>query len=200
MMTRIASLYAVIGGAIGAVAAMAMGAVMPPGAQNEDASFGQITCPRLIVNGSGDGSVVAVHGKKGIGNLLANELGGSGTVYNIPSREGSATLSAGKHGGRVWVKRDAGDVNLFTNEHGGTVEIIGKEGVVILGTGEDGGLIGVYSKEIDGSRAVMVVNKQGGAVAICGEGDTRAVIAVNGYGNGVVNTWDKNGDALATLK
>ena len=199
-MRRKESLYAVFGGVVGAVLAMAASHVMPIGAQNGDASFGQITCTGLIVDGSVDGGVVSVHGKKGIVLLQANELGGSVSVYNIPSREGSAILSASEDGGRVWVKSKVGDVNLSTNEHGGTVEIIGKEGVVVLGTGEDSGLVGVYGKEIDKSRAVMVVNEHGGAVAIDGEGETRAVIAVNEYGDGVVNTWDKNGDCLATLK
>ena len=44
--------------------------------------------------------------------------------------------------------------------------------------------------------------KMAGLFNVYGKGntDSRAVMGVNEYGNGVVSTWDKNGDRLANLK
>ena len=44
MMNRKGSLYAVIGGCVGAVLTLAVCSVMPIGAQNGDATFGEIIC------------------------------------------------------------------------------------------------------------------------------------------------------------
>ena len=66
---------------------------------------------------------------------------------------------------------------------------------------ENGGLVTVRGK--DGERsAQMAINENGGAVSVHGRGntDSRAVMGVNEYGNGAVNTWDKNGYRLETLK
>ena len=48
----------------------------------------------------------------------------------------------------------------------------------------------------------MKADDYGGHVHVTGKGDdnSRAGMGVNEYGNGAVNTWDKNGYRLATLK
>lgn len=77
MMNRKASLYAVIGGCVGAVLTMAVCSVIPLGAQNGDATFGEITCTRLkmvdavgatlvTLDTFGNGGVVAVMAKRGM--------------------------------------------------------------------------------------------------------------------------------------
>ena len=72
----------------------------------------------------------------------------------------------------------------------------GKAAVVLRAT-EDGGYVSVFRK--DGSIAAnMDVGEHGGRIGVFGNNSniTRAVIAVNEYGNGAVSTWDKNGYLL----
>ena len=89
-----------------------------------------------------------------------------------------------KDGGRIWVNGKGGGVILKTEEHGGSITAYGKDigsttrGAVV-DVGEHGGIVGVYGKGSDKLRAIMGVNE---------------------YGNGAVDTWDKNGYRLATLK
>ena len=63
---------------------------------------------------------------------------------------------------------------------------------VKLSTAEHGGVVGVYGK---GGKAVeMEVTEHGGRIDVFNnQGENRAVMSVNEYGNGAVSTWDKQG-------
>lgn len=139
-----ASLYAVIGGVVGAVLTMAVCSVMPIGAQNGDATFGEITCTGLKVVDFEGTTKVLIHNMK-------------------------------EYGGQVSVFGKAGSVWLVTEKRGGRVAAFGKAGKVLLYTDEHGGSVSVYGK---------------------GSNESRAVMGVNEYGNGMVSTWDKNGYRL----
>ena len=57
-MRRKESVYAVIGGIVGAVLTLAVCSVMPLGAQNGNATFGEITCTKLnVVDAAGETNV-----------------------------------------------------------------------------------------------------------------------------------------------
>ena len=62
-----------------------------------------------------------------------------------------------------------------------------------------GGLVGVFDKK--GQNVVGIgISEHGGRVLVSGkDGKMRAAVGVNADGNGVVNTWDKNGYRLETL-
>ena len=87
---------------------------------------------------------------------------------------------------------------LITRDHVGLY----KDGApqIIMDSKEHGGLVIAAGK--DGGEAVMKVGEHGGRVEAHGNGSSKgqAVMAVSEYGNGVVNTWDKNGYRVATLK
>ena len=90
-------------------------------------------------------------------------------------------------------------------EDGGSVRVFGKDGGGKAGMGitEYGGSVLVLGKDGGGS-AGMIIDGNGGSVSVLGKGNTdmrmRALMGVNQYGNGAINTWDKNGYRLATLK
>lgn len=64
-------LYAVIGGVVGAILTMAVCSVMPIGAQNGDATFGEITCSRLNVVDDGGKLRVGLNADSEHGGALA---------------------------------------------------------------------------------------------------------------------------------
>ena len=70
-------------------------------------------------------------------------------------------------------------------------------------TNMTGGVISVKKTDDNDPRAVKLgIDEYGGLVEVFGKGDytSRAVMGVNQYGNGAVNTWDKNGYRLGNLK
>ena len=88
-------------------------------------------------------------------------------------------------------------MNLTTDEHGGYVDAIGKDGKLgaSLGVSEHGGRVSTYGK--DGKPAVALGNyEHGGFVKVKGKGEGEALMSINEYGNGVVFTYDKNGNPL----
>ena len=218
-MRRKAGLYAVIGGVVGAVLAMAVGHVMPIGAQNGDATFAEITCTRLNVvdaqgnsyvildtkrRGGVDGGAVGVYGKDGALVQMGpwDEHGGWLKVFGKDG--GSAQLRNDEHGGWVEVYGKGGTgslVGIGVNKHGGGFGVYGKDGgAVQIDVNEHGGRVGVLGKGERGAK--MNVDEYGGTVSVYGRGNdySRAVMGVNEYGNGAVSAWDKNGYRLATLK
>lgn len=192
------SLYAVIGGVVGAVLTLAVCSVMPIGAQNGDVTFGEITCTGLrvvdavelskiqLAYDENGGRIVVSNSKDGtVGvSMGINQEGGGGISVSSPERPVAAMISIGDDGGFVIVGPGVG-------EHGG----------VIMGVDKNGGLIHVEGK---GSTAAVQVsiNEHGGDVGVFGNGSdkTRVRMSVSEYGNGVVSTWDKNAYRLATLK
>ena len=142
MMNRKGSLYAVIGGCVGAVLTLAVCSVMPIGAQNGDATFGEIICTGLKVVDAkenvriwlrayeGEDGRIWVWGKGGSAvELRANEDGGA--VF-VEGRGWAAGLNTDEYGGRVWVNGKGSNKSraaLSVNEHSnGTVSTWDKNG------------------------------------------------------------------------
>ena len=174
-MNRKASLYAVIGGVVGAVVTMAVCSVMPIGAQNGNATFGEITCTGLKVVDA-----------EGIGRIVLDTLPNNGRI-EVTGAMGSVWLATNNNdGGIIWVRGKLGGVWLDDGDD----------------EYSDGGRVKVYSRSDYQKSATLGVNEHGGSVEFYGKGidKTRAAMGVNEYGNGAVNTWDKNGYRLATLK
>ena len=147
---------AVVGGCVGALMTMALGLVLPLGAQNEarDAEFGTITCTELnVVNSAGKtlvwlntGGVDWVEDRNGELSPVGHERGGRIMVYGengtrvhlsgsvlVAHRDfGYASMSINEHGGQVYVLGkdgligDAGSVRIENDEHGGKVRVLGK--------------------------------------------------------------------------
>ena len=93
-MNRKASLYAVIGGVVGAVLTMAVCSVLPLGAQNGDATFGKITCTKLnVVDAEGNiGVSLDNQGYYG-GNVFV--WGEDGGMCGCTTRNAAGVLSYG---------------------------------------------------------------------------------------------------------
>ena len=193
-MKRREVLFAVIGGVVGAVLVMAVGAIAPLGAQSQSDSFGEITCTglkvvdsdgrmQIILSATSSRGSVLVFGKEGFAHVGVDKYGGAVSVAGYSGDElfgGTGVLGISKYGGDVLVKSEKhdGHAGIGLNEHGGRVQAAG-----------------------DNTNVVMRVNERGGRVAVYGnDGKQRVGMGVNEYGNGAVSTWDKNGYRLATLK
>ena len=175
MTSRNGSLYAIIGGCVGAVITLAVCSVLPLGAQSQASHFGAITCTELrVIDEAGLTQALLSCGDKG-GSIGVTGKDGQGMVV----------ITINKHGGYV---------NCISNkDSSGTAGIgIDKQG--------HGTFVVLDAEGLPG--ASMGCDEHGGAVTIWGKGNERARvgIGVNEYGNGAVSTWDKNGYRLATLK
>lgn len=131
-MRRKESLYAVIGGCVGAVLTMAMCSVLPLGAQNEakDAEFGAITCEsiRVVSPGKSPTSSTTV----GAGVIMVS--GGEGSV--------GVTIVSSSDGGIIAVRNKGGGMaKMMIDGYGGRVEVYGKnssKGQATMGVNEYG--------------------------------------------------------------
>lgn len=175
----------------------------------------------LVVMGVNDqGGRLAIFGKQGgaatmhvVKHESSAKLGGYVGVF--ADGEGYSAMGVNQYGGSVEVGKDGVAAQIATAENGGSVNLYCKTGnvhfggfidpndlVAIVSKTFDRGVgmsvderdigVNVYSK--DGS-ARMRVNEYGGVLSVFGKGSkkSKAVIGVNEYGNGAVNTWDKNG-------
>ena len=116
---------------------------------------------------------------------VKGEEGLPGVFITVDSRGGHISVG-GKHDKMGDNKR----VVIRTDEHGGRITVM-REGLFLEG--------GSYKW----GKVVIGNNEHGGMVDIFGKGSSRtirAAISVNKHGNGAINTWDKNGNHLATLK
>ena len=162
-MRRKECLYAVIGGIVGAVLTMAMGSVLPIGAQNADGTFGEITCTKL--------NVVDAEGK--IGVLLETVLNG-GRV-SVGGVGGGVMLGVTEYGGTVDVYGKEGSVRAVMgadDEGRGSVRVYGKKGSLRaeMGTEDEGGMVAVWGKDFpekeNFASAVMRIDGEGGLVTV----------------------------------
>lgn len=120
-----------------------------------------------------------------------------------PVEDGGVRVSVGDHGGAVvgFSRGEAsGSVMLTSDNDGGLVLVNGKgtdPNRVILSASENSGSIVVFGADKDNA-AIMTTDAHGGTFTVYGKGqsNTRAILGVNEYGNGVINTWDKNGYRL----
>ena len=167
-MRRKEALFAVIGGVVGAVLTMAAGLFSPLGAQDEDASFGTVTCQELkVVGPAGDTRV-----------WLLSEFDGGLYVFG----------GDGKIRARMVVDISGGLVNVSSND--GKIR-------ALMGAVKHGGEVRVTGKH-EKKGAKMGMDEHGGMVAVSGKAgrDPKAVMGVNEYGDGALSTWDKNGYRL----
>ncbi len=120
-MRRKESLYAVIGGVVGAVLTMVVSSVMPIRAQNGDTTFGEITCTGL--------NVVSAEGKTKVSLMTFAD---DGMVWVFGRAGGGVTLYVDDHGGQVEVLGKGIDktrAGMGVNEYGnGAVSTWDKNG------------------------------------------------------------------------
>ena len=210
-MRRKEMLIGVFCGAVGAILAMAGGAVLPLGAQDDvkDAEFGTINCTGIKIANSNDDystmlipSGISMYSSEGLGVHIMSS-GKSGYL----SLGRSVTISGGSRdvGGSISVSGENGAVEMEVDEHGGMVRVSGKDGekAASMVISEYGGRFGVFGKDGKGvESANIAIDEYGGTVSVFGWGSnySRARMGVNEDGNGAIKTWDKNGYRLATLK
>ena len=174
---------------------------MPIGAQSgADANFGKISCEEL--------EVVSVIGRVTISDAMIDvksEFPSDIVRGSVLEGTSGATLIAG---GSIMISGDDGTalVDIRNDGQVGSVSVTRTEVdhlAATMGVNENGGYVSVHDFEKHGrAQAMMGLSKQGGLVAVTGKGDSNggAAMGVSEYGSGVVNTWDKNGYRLATLK
>ena len=136
-MKRKETLYAVIGGCVGAVLTLLVSSFSPLGAQNKsDGSFGKITCAEL--------EVVRPDGTRGVW-IMGGRDGGFVRVLN---RDGESKAS------------------MVVSEEVGFVFVHGKDGKsgAVMSVDKDDGFVSVSGKE--GESASMSVHKDGGVVRV----------------------------------
>ncbi len=115
MMNRKGSLYAVIGGCVGAVLTMAICSVMPIGAQNGDTTFGEIICTDLkVVDDAGTSRVT----------LSATEDTGGRVMIGVKD-EAQVALYASEDSAAVSVENEVWEAALGVAEDSG-VAVYGK--------------------------------------------------------------------------
>lgn len=175
-MRRKETLYAVIGGIVGAVLTMAAGGFALRGGQNRsDSVFEKVTCRELeVVDSEGNRRVVLSEGvsEEGLwgGSVIVYGKDATPRARMISAEEGGVVGAAGKN-------RNSG-VSMVASEGGG---------IIMLG-------------DADGVRVGMYCAARGGRVVVEGnDGKNRAIMGVDKHGNGVVRTWGKDGNRLATL-
>ena len=227
-MKRREVLFAVIGGVVGAVLTMTVCTFLPLGAQGQsDTKFGKITCTelevvsngrsRVAIGASEDGGYVIVANRAGM-PVAAMQVTEDGGIVNVRGR-GKRSISGVRmhvyeHGAGVHVYDQNGRerAGITSTESGGTLGVMdeNENPLVIISSKRlfvmnqdtlDSGMVNVFGPDYsDGVR--LSVNKNGGRVSVFGKGGngSRAIMGVNEYGNGAVNTWDKNGYRLETLK
>jgi len=156
------------------------------------------------------GGLLFLYGAKdnrGGAKLAVDKHGGQLLMFSNEKVGGShvsAALGTAEDGtGRFSVDhKNGGHVFMSVADEGGFVSIYGAQHKKILagiGVSDDGegGLIDVnrydHGKKI--SRAELLTDKNGGRLNVFGKVDneSRVVVGINEYGNGVVSTWDKNG-------
>ena len=113
-MNQKGSLYAIIGGCVGAVLTLAVCSVMPLGAQNGDAMFGEITCTALkVVDIEGNDKVV----------LSASPFNHKSGFVIVYGGEASVYLQADRIRPRMGIIDKWGNVTLSVDNNGGTVDL-----------------------------------------------------------------------------
>ena len=195
---------------------------MLPSVTAQRDKFGEIECTKLTLIDSLTGKITAElstdeHGgllylfgsneNRGMVTLEADKHGGRLTMFSN-EKVGATHVSAS-----MWTSEDGTGVVAITHKNrgkvlvsatslGGLVSIMGANHNKVLasiGVTDDGesGLISVkrYDYGNKMGQAELRANKNGGRLDVFGKGDdkSRAAVGINGYGNGVVSTWDKNG-------
>ena len=178
---------------------------------------------KSAISGDEHGGQVAVFGRGGNAGIKVGEYGGRIGVYSENSN-GRLVLSVSKDGKGANVEvinRNGNSATINTADDGASVNVLGADqssasmnawgagGVEVrlnrggtdhsgaaMFTTKHGGAVAVSGKDGKG-RATMSVDENGGQVGVYVKEDKpRAAMALDRYGNGAVNTWDKNGYRL----
>ena len=149
-----------VGGCVGALMTMALGWVLPLGAQNEvrDAAFRKITCKEIEVVDD-DSRVwifagprfafVNVHGKD---SAVVRVLGGRGGARMMSTEEHDGIVSVFGNSVSAYDKdhkRNTGAASMAVNEYGGAVSVLGKDGEArgVMSVNEyDNGTVSTWDK------------------------------------------------------
>ena len=213
-MKRKETWYAVVGGCVGAVLTIVVCSFPLLGAQSQsDSNFGKITCTGLeVVNADGKTVVDMVAGRDG-GNTTVKGTNGAAVYIWVDENGGRATLYGKVSNLRMVsmkITEDWGQVSINSwNEEGEKKAIMqvgeGNSGV-FLQHGESHNRRATMIVGLGGSLvnlegvAVMGAHDDGASIEVLGKDDkVKASMSVNEYGNGSINTWDKNGYRLGTL-
>ena len=173
---------------------------------------------KVMGNGKGESTKLGVSDKKGyvrvvdengnaVAGMSADENGGIVGVGGKGDNSANAVMNISKDnsGGQIIVFRKANSVAaaLGTSDSGGTVRVFGRDGTTkgLMAVSDETGMVSVFANDNE-PEALMTIDNYGGTFAVYGRGndELRAVMGVSEYGTGVVNTWDKNGYRIATLK
>lgn len=193
-MKRRETFYAIVGGCVGAVLTMVVCSFFPLQVQSQRDSLGEITCTGLrVVDSNGDSAIhLGFDGKGGLIEVWEKGFRRMPRVW----------MGVGEHGGGIDVKgkgKNLGGVTLKVNTQGGLVGVFGSgdedSGQAIMRIESRAGKVSAFKQGKNTGHAHMTVDVHGGNFGVYGNGSSlsRAIMGVNEYGNGVVNTWDKNG-------
>ena len=155
---------------------------------------------RAMMSVDDSGGIFSVNGKEGNNRAIMSEdeYGGYVGVFGKNDKVG-AVISIDESGGSVRVHDKAGTpgASIDVRENGGAVVVSGKAGESMMGVNKSGGTVSVRDKDGKGG-AIMGANEYGGNVIIgCkGNGEIRASMQVNEYGNGAIGLWDKDGNEI----
>ena len=151
-----------------------------------------------VYHRNGKGGTV-LHASEGIHSL---------SIYDAYHGKNSTGLSSkkliglGSYGGSpklvISDKDETEVVRLATGEYGGQVDVYANKKGGAMSKSE---LMDKYSDDLlkmlqfsNTTRASIGTTEHGGRIDVFNkQGENRAVMSVNEYGNGVVATWDKNG-------
>ncbi|MDE0297733.1 MAG: hypothetical protein OXN17_03815 [Candidatus Poribacteria bacterium] len=206
-MNRKERLYAVIGGAVGAVLALTVCSFFPPGAQSQSNTFGEITCTRLKVVNANGVEVVSINGDDKGGTIYITEDTKSATVEEMFDMS-KVVIGCGAGAAKIEIWGGVSPmIGLGIDKNGGTVNIYPRDfdngGRIRMLINEYGGRVNVTGMKTDYAEhrrsASLAINEHGGYAVVFGRGndEIRAAMGVNEYGNGAVSTWDKNGYRLS---
>ena len=182
---------------------------MLPSVTAERDKFGDIECTGLRVvdeNGvariklsasSADSLYHIVNPMPGvfIGNY--SPYGGIVIVNADNNNDSAVMLSHNEYGGEVTVygKNRDSEVNLTTNEYGGSVGVIGTDGKskAYMIIDEHGGFVAAQGKDGKSAATLQIDDRFMPRINIFTKGESKASMAIDVNGNGIVQILDKNG-------
>lgn len=177
----------------------ALGTIISP-IVAEKTKFGEIECTKLtVVNQDGDPAVVlnsVVDGDLNNGVIhvygaIHGITGGKIFVHNGQEKDPAVFISASPDHTYVAVQVAEGDTSAWLvsdGVNGGRVSVNGKRGQITLNVDKHGGRLDVYNYYSGAYNNANPFAKQG-----------QAFVGINKYGNGVVQTWKKNGEPFHSL-
>ena len=203
-----------IGGGVGALLTLAVGALTQRGAASYgNATFDKITCTELevvqptgkcqvLITSSKDGGFITAFGGDNhiVLGMGATEYGGQVDVFG---KDGQlTTMDSGEHGGRVKVsgkdKKSSGA--MFVSEGGGMFGVVDKDedAVVTITAGEHGGEINLISKDTK-SGTHLGVDENGGRIEVNSKVGKSCVLMNFGETTSMVSVLDRKGKSGACM-